>query len=96
MIHTPQLAEKLLSLLKEIDSEARLLGSLAEGKSSSHDIDVLFPSVNRTPELKETLTAALVPERVVETDWEGFYFFNTIFGDVDIFFDTSEFTYGIR
>ncbi len=67
--------------------DAVLIGSFAEGKESDHDIDILLPAwMKKTNRLKFHLKCVLNAGKVEDTDWGGWFFHDTEFGDVDIFF----------
>jgi len=75
-------------------ADARLIGSLGRGSSSTHDIDVLLPLTKKSKEVERSLTFLLEPKGgVSHTDWGGYYFHDTPFGDVDVFFTTKDFTF---
>ena len=94
-IHTKEEADFLLNLFKLIISDkAELIGSFGKGaKKSKHDIDILLPDIRKTNKLKEKISTILCSEEIEDTDWGGWYFKNTFFGDVDIFFNTKGFDY---
>lgn len=73
---------------------ARLIGSLGRGKKSNNDIDILLPDEKNTLKLRKKLCHLLEPKKdFVDTDWGGLFFYDTFFGDVDIFFSTKDFDY---
>lgn len=87
---------KLLELyLRESGyKDAQLIGSLSRGKFSNNDIDILLPGRVATPQLIEHLRFVLTAKgKVTPTDWDGLFFEDTLFGDVDIFFTTEYFDY---
>ncbi len=70
----------------------KLIGSLASKGYSSNDIDILLSDYGATGFIKQSLNYILKPKGAIEsTDWGGFYFNDTIFGNVDIFFTTKDF-----
>ncbi len=73
----------------------QLIGSLAKGETSTHDIDILLPNDIRDQKTTDRLIEALYDSvhaiHIEHTDWGGMYFHGTIFGDVDIFFTTKDF-----
>lgn len=72
--------------------KAELIGSLSKTGYSDKDIDILIP--NGSLEDKVRLTEILMTGGIVEeTDWGGIYFYDTKFGNVDIFFTTEDFDY---
>lgn len=93
--HTKEKADFLVWLLRKlISKETRLIGSLGRGELlSDHDIDVLIPDRTNTHYMKDKLFDLLDATEVVDTDWGGFYFRDTYFGDVDVFFSTKDFDY---
>lgn len=95
MKHTKKDADYLLQLMKIfITKKAVLIGSFGKGaEMSNHDIDILLPNFKKTKRLKEKLTILLLAKEIEDTDWGGWYFKNTFFGDVDVFFNTKEFDY---
>ena len=102
MIHTRKDAEFLLFFLqKTIDENAKLIGSFGKGKEESeHDIDILLPSPNGffrkrywTIDFANYMKELLNAKSFEKTDWGGWYFHNTFFGDIDIFFTEKEFDY---
>lgn len=69
-----------------------LIGSLSREGVSNNDIDIYIPNGSLAD--KEVLKNILMTSGVVEeTDWGGIFFTDTQFGNVDIFFDKSEFDY---
>lgn len=94
-LHTIEDAESVLNILqKNISSNATLIGSFGKGKlTSDHDIDILISDKDFTNELKTEIFKLLNAESVEDTDWGGWYFNNTAFGDVDIFYTTEYFDY---
>ena len=91
--HTRCAAECLLHLLrKTVSEDASLIGSFGRGaETSEHDIDVLVPGARRTVRLRNKITHLLDADRVTDTDWGGWYFHDTFYGDVDVFFSTKDF-----
>jgi predicted nucleotidyltransferase len=94
-LHTIAEAENVIRLIKNhISDKAILIGGFGKGKETSeHDIDILIPDIEFNIELKNKLFKLLNAESVEDTDWGGWYFNNTDFGDIDIFYTTSEFDY---
>lgn len=95
-LHTKQQAEFLLFFLKKtITEKCTLIGSFGRGtESSDHDIDVLLPlEFYFKKGLKTKLKSLLNATEVVDTDWGGWYYSDTYFGDVDIFFTINDFDY---
>lgn len=94
-IHTKLQAECLLHLLnKTISDKIKLIGSFGRGtEMSEHDIDVYIPNKRKTINLKHKLIHLLDAREVVDTDWGGWYFYDTFYGDVDVFFTTKDFDY---
>ena len=85
---------------KHIDSGAQLVGSFGKGICvSNHDIDIYLPSVikegfdvgMRKVKMRNKIEHMLDAKKVEATDWGGYYFHDTPFGDVDTFFDISQF-----
>lgn len=73
---------------------AKLIGSLGRGKNSNNDIDILLPYAKNTLQLRQKLIYLLEPKKdFVDTDWGGLFFYDTFFGNVDIFFTTKDFDY---
>lgn len=94
-LHTIEDANSVLELLhKNISTNATLIGGFGKGKlASKHDIDILIPDKEFTNDLKDNIFKLLNSESVEDTDWGGWYFNNTDFGDVDVFYTTEEFDY---
>lgn len=94
-LHTIKDAEGVLYLIqKHISKKAKLIGGFGKGKTkSNHDIDLLIPDKKFTKKLKDKLFKLLNAESVEDTDWGGWYFNKTSFGDVDIFHTTEDFDY---
>jgi len=94
-LHTIQQAQFLLFYLqKTISHDAELIGGFGKGKvESEHDIDVYFPTTKSTTHLKKKLLKLLDAKSVEVTDWNGWYFRETFFGDVDVFFSIKDFDY---
>lgn len=90
MIHTLKQANDLLDLLKPIDGQVYLIGSVAENNPgiSEHDIDIVMPGIKLTNTLEAQLCNLLQPIKVSYTDWGGIFMHQTkLFGNVDIFFE---------
>ena len=88
MIHTVKMAAAALSFIKSnFDDTAVLIGSLSKGEESNHDIDVLIAGRKRDIETRDRLIILLHPTEFEYTDWGGIYFSNTLWGDIDIFFE---------
>lgn len=94
-VHTKKDAEYCLWYIrKHIFPRAKLIGSLGKGAEVSlNDIDIYVPKSNRTNKNKKIFTGLLDAKEVVDTDWGGWFFYDTPFGNVDIFFDITEFDY---
>lgn len=95
MIHTREDALMLLQLLREtISPNAELIGSFGKGvQSSEHDIDIYIHDKEKSFLLKQELINLLNPSKVEDTDWDGWYFHDTSYGDVDIFFSIKDFDF---
>lgn len=79
---------------KWIYEKAELIGSFGKGaETSTHDIDIHVQRKIGETRDKVRMKKLLDADSVEDTDWGGWYFHNTPFGDVDIFFDTSKFDY---
>lgn len=95
-IHTKKDAEFLMFLLKKLGFETRLIGGFGKGKETSeHDIDILitgFPSFTKR-NFAKCMSKILEAEFYEYTDMKSWYFHNTYFGDVDVFFSTNHFDY---
>lgn len=102
-MHTKKDAEYCLWYIKKyVCSEAKLIGSFSKGANHSEkDIDIYLPNffpvgINnkmRANKLKNKIALLLDCLEVENTDWGGWFFHKTIFGNVDIFFDISNFDY---
>jgi hypothetical protein len=93
-IYLPEDGLQIVRHLREqINVESKLIGSLGKGKTSTKDIDILLIGCSNTPEFKEYLLALFKPTSVVDTDWGGWYFHGTAFGDIDFFFTDEDFDY---
>lgn len=93
--HTLEDAKSVLNILrKNISINSSLIGGFGKGKlTSNHDIDVLIPDKEFNDELKNKIFKLLNAKSVENTDWGGWYFHKTDFGDVDIFYTTEDFDY---
>lgn len=94
-LHTKKDADSALDIIqKNISKEATLIGGFGKGKKTSkHDIDILIPNRKFTSKLKNKLKDLLNAKSVEDTDWGGWYFNNSDYGDVDIFYTTKDFDY---
>jgi len=94
-LHTKKDADLVLNLIRDnISKESTLIGGFGKGKKTSqHDIDILIPNKKFNLTLKKKLKELLNAESVEDTDWGGWYFNNTDFGDIDIFHSTKDFDY---
>ncbi len=92
-LHTKKDAEYCLWYFKKyIHEDSKLIGSFAEGKETSdHDIDIFIPYKIRKPNLrdKSKFYEILDAKKVEDTDWGGWFFYDTPFGNVDVFFDIT-------
>jgi hypothetical protein len=93
-LHTRKDAEYCIWYIKKkISSKAVLIGSFGKGSESSmNDIDI-YIEIDKNDINKQVLLELLDAKSVDDTDWGGWFFHGTIFGNVDIFFDISEFNY---
>lgn len=87
---------------KHISKKSTLIGSFGKGaESSSHDIDIFIPELfpkgvsagMRRVKFTNKLKALLDPTAIEDTDWGGMYLYDTPFGDIYVFFDTSKFEF---
>jgi len=94
-IYTPQQGHDVVAFLQQNGFTARLIGSLSRGQNSNTDIDIHIQDKNERTE--ELLTKLLKPNykigEIVRTDWGGLYFYDTTFGDIDVFFKTDDFNF---
>lgn len=96
LIYTPLDGAALVELLAKNGIEAQLIGSLGRGENSTHDIDLFLPNskLRKRRQLRGKLISILVPgAEIEETDWGGWFFHNSKFGNVDIFFSIRDFDY---
>lgn len=91
-LHTQQQANAVITLIRDnIFPDAILIGGFGKGKDTSfHDIDVLINGKKKTQRLKWRLFSLLDAHSVEDTDWGGWYFNDTDFGDVDVFFSMKD------
>ena len=97
--YTVEIGNEVIRLLQANGyKKARLIGSLGAGKESDHDIDILIPLRNKKTKSRCAIALAklLKAEKYCGQDWSGAYYTKTIFGDVDLFFSTKDFDYGVR
>lgn len=94
-VHTLDDAKVVLDILqKNVSNNSSLIGGFGKGNlTSNHDIDVLIPDMEFNDELKSKIFNLLNAQSVEDTDWGGWYFNNTDYGDVDIFYTTEDFDY---
>lgn len=100
-LHTKKDAEYCLWYFKKhICKDAVLIGAFAKEKiESEHDIDIYLPNMfkkgfanwMRRIKYGKKIQNAIDAEKYESTDWGGYFFHNSIFGNVDVFFDISEF-----
>ncbi len=84
--HTPATLAKILQGLSELAINAVPIGSVASGYSSRHDIDILVLDTS-DKRVRDSLKQFFEPfSSLSHTDWGGYLFRNTRFGNVDIFF----------
>lgn len=89
ILHTREMAIELLDVLA-LFAPAELIGSFGRGKpTSEHDIDVLLLNVRPAAKLhlREALRKLLNASSVEDTDLGSWYFHDTIYGNVDVFFE---------
>ena len=108
-LHTKKDAEYCLWYFKKyICAEAKLIGAFGKGaEQSQKDIDIYLPNFfppawhdsnsdgtkMRAWKLKEKIKNLLDAREVETTDWNGWFYYDTVFGNVDVFFDITEFDY---
>lgn len=96
-IHTKKDAEYCLWYFKKhIYANCELIGSFGKGTDQSlNDIDIYFNMNGKKPieKYKTKFAKMLNATSVDDTDWGGWFFHNTVFGNVDVFFDITEFDY---
>ncbi len=93
MRHTRKDAEYCLWYFKKhINENAELIGSFGKGAEfSEKDIDIYIHEGNL--EMKNQIMELIDAKDVELTDWGGLFFYESIFGNVDVFFDISDFDY---
>jgi hypothetical protein len=90
-VYTKEDADRVVGFLLKYNLRSIVIGSLALGRTSTHDIDILVECTDddredkmiRVGSLKDILGAS----ELIVTDWPSYYFKDTIFGDIDIFFE---------
>lgn len=105
-LHTKKDAEYCLWYFKKhMWPDAKLIGSLGRGCSESkNDIDIYIPdyveskpitirSGMRKVKMKNKILTLLDAHSYESTDWGGYFLHNTIFGNIDVFFDIKNFDY---
>lgn len=94
-LHTLKDANTVLEIFQQnISNKSTLLGGFSKGKETSdHDIDILVPDLEFNEELKLKIFKLLNAKSVEDTDWGGWYFNDTDYGDVDVFYTTEDFDY---
>lgn len=108
-LHTKKDAEYCLWCIKKyICADAKLIGSFGKGaEQSEKDIDIYLPNFfppawhdskaegtkMRAWKTREKIKHLIEAEKVEITDWGGWFYTNSIFGNVDIFFDITQFDY---
>lgn len=95
MKHTVKMGLSLIRHLRENGFlNAELIGSVGKGRSSDHDIDVLLKDYENTSLILSKLCVIFSDNsRYVSTDWGGFFFYDTKWGNIDLFFSTDQFDY---
>ena len=103
MTHTLKDAKYCLWYIRKyICKDAKLIGSFGKGAlESQKDIDIYLPNffpkgINsgmRATKLREKIRMLTESESVEVTDWGGWFYHSTVFGNVDIFFDINQFDY---
>lgn len=103
LLHTEKDAQYCLWYIRKyICEDAKIVGSFSKGaKQSMKDIDIYLPNFfpkgiavwMRAIKLRNKISFLLEAESVEVTDWGGWFFHNTAFGNVDIFFDVNNFDY---
>lgn len=77
-------AGKVICLLTTNEINCELIGNIRRIGYSEHDIDIWVKEQD-TQQLRDKIISLLNPKEVLNTDFEGMYLKETIFGDVDIF-----------
>ncbi len=85
-------AAKVINLLTTNKINCELIGNVRRIGYSEHDIDVWIKEMD-TQQLHDKIISLLNPKDVLNTDWEGMYLKETIFGDVDIFLKIDNLDY---
>jgi hypothetical protein len=95
--HTQEMAGRLQYIVyRVISKDSKIIGKLGRGNENTisyHDIDLLLPGMKVNKKLIDDLSKILKPRDYELTDWGGVFFHDTKFGDVDVFFNTKDFTY---
>ena len=87
-MNTREDANKLVKYLEDNKIHSKIIGSLEYKTESSHDIDIVITNPSDSTFLRFTLRRLLSNSnsRIVFTEWDGIFFYDTYFGNVDIFF----------
>lgn len=102
-LHTKKDAEYCVWYFKKhVCSGATLVGSFGKNKTeSNHDIDIYLPNMlkkgfdngMRKIKYRDKIKGLIDAKSVEATDWGGYFFHDSKFGNVDVFFDISKFDY---
>lgn len=90
--HTKFTANLLMAYMHTyVSGYAELIGSFGKGADESdNDIDVYLP-IEKNDTIKEMMAKQLMAKEVEDTDWGGWFFHDTLFGNVDVFFSIEDF-----
>lgn len=77
-------AGKVIGLLITNGINCECIGNIRRIGYSEHDVDIWVKEQD-TQQLRDKIISLLNPKEVLNTDFEGMYLKETIFGDVDIF-----------
>ena len=92
MLYLIQDAINVISILKQNNINCEVIGNLSRIGYSEHDIDIWIKELD-TQQLRDKIIILLNPKKVINTDWEGMYFKDTPFGDIDIFLKIDNLNY---
>lgn len=77
-------AGKVVNILKLNNIDCEVIGNIARTGFSEHDIDIWIKE-QYTYQLRNKVISLFIPKKVLNTDWGGFYLYDTPLGNIDIF-----------
>lgn len=80
---------KIKALLASNGIVVHIVGSVWMDGEGKKDIDFILCSVKSSESLRRKMRGILQPKYTSTTDWKGWFFYGTKWGDLDFFFEDN-------